>query len=213
MFKKKINIYSLILIVLVLTMTIIFYDKLPEEIPIHWNLKGEVDNYVSKPFGAFLSPLLMVAIWLGMKFLPNIDPRRHNYKKFESSYEIAIGVLVTFAFVLQMAIILSSLGYDISMDRIIMVMAGVMFVVIGNYLPKAKSNFFYGIKTPWTLSSEISWKKTHRLGGRLFVVSGLAIILSSLLFNETVRVVVMILTLLAVAIVPIWASYFYAKED
>ena len=88
-----------------------------------------------------------------------------------------------------------------------------MFVVIGNYLPKAKSNFFYGIKTPWTLSSEISWKKTHRLGGRLFVVSGLAIILSSLLFNETVRVVVMILTLLAVAIVPIWASYFYAKED
>jgi uncharacterized membrane protein len=194
-------------------MTIIFYDKLPEEIPIHWNLKGEVDNYVSKPFGAFLSPLLMVAIWLGMKFLPNIDPRRHNYKKFESSYEIAIGVLVTFAFVLQMAIILSSLGYDISMDRIIMVMAGVMFVVIGNYLPKAKSNFFYGIKTPWTLSSEISWKKTHRLGGRLFVVSGLAIILSSLLFNETVRVVVMILTLLAVAIVPIWASYFYAKED
>lgn len=213
MFKKKINIYSLILIVLVLTMTIIFYDKLPEEIPIHWNLKGEVDNYVSKPFGAFLSPLLMVAIWLGMKFLPNIDPRRHNYKKFESSYEIAIGVLVTFAFVLQMAIILSSLGYDISMDRIIMVMVGVMFVVIGNYLPKAKSNFFYGIKTPWTLSSEISWKKTHRLGGRLFVVSGLAIILSSLLFNETVRVVVMILTLLAVAIVPIWASYFYAKED
>jgi uncharacterized membrane protein len=213
MFKKKINIYSLILIVLVLTMTIIFYDKLPEEIPIHWNLKGEVDNYVSKPFGAFLSPLLMVAIWLGMKFLPNIDPRRHNYKKFESSYEIAIGVLVTFAFVLQMAIILSSLGYTISMDRIIMVMAGVMFVVIGNYLPKAKSNFFYGIKTPWTLSSEISWKKTHRLGGRLFVVSGLAIILSSLLFNETVRVVVMILTLLAVAIVPIWASYFYAKED
>lgn len=213
MFKKKINIYSLILIVLVLTMTIIFYDKLPEEIPIHWNLKGEVDNYVSKPFGAFLSPLLMVAIWLGMKFLPNIDPRRHNYKKFESSYEIAIGVLVTFAFVLQMAIILSSLGYDISMDRIIMVMAGVMFVVIGNYLPKAKSNFFYGIKTPWTLSCEISWKKTHRLGGRLFVVSGLAIILSSLLFNETVRVVVMILTLLAVAIVPIWASYFYAKED
>lgn len=213
MFKKKINIYSLILIVLVLTMTIIFYDKLPEEIPIHWNLKGEVDNYVSKPFGAFLSPLLMVAIWLGMKFLPNIDPRRHNYKKFESSYEIAIGVLVTFAFVLQMAIILSSLGYDISMDRIIMVMSGVMFVVIGNYLPKAKSNFFYGIKTPWTLSSEISWKKTHRLGGRLFVVSGLAIILSSLLFNETVRVVVMILTLLAVAIVPIWASYFYAKED
>ncbi len=213
MFKKKINIYSLILIVLVLTMTIIFYDKLPEEIPIHWNLKGEVDNYVSKPFGAFLSPLLMVAIWLGMKFLPNIDPRRHNYKKFESSYEIAIGVLVTFAFVLQMAIILFSLGYDISMDRIIMVMAGVIFVVIGNYLPKAKSNFFYGIKTPWTLSSEISWKKTHRLGGRLFVVSGLAIILSSLLFNETVRVVVMILTLLAVAIVPIWASYFYAKED
>lgn len=213
MFKKKINIYSLILIVLVLTMTIIFYDRLPEEIPIHWNLKGEVDNYVSKPFGAFLSPLLMVAIWLGMQFLPNIDPRRHNYKKFESSYEIAIGVLVTFAFVLQMAIILSSLGYDISMDRIIMVMAGVMFVVIGNYLPKAKSNFFYGIKTPWTLSSEISWKKTHRLGGRLFVVSGLAIILSSLLFNETVRVVVMILTLLAVAIVPIWASYFYAKED
>ena len=88
----------------------------------------------------------MVAIWL-MKFLPNIDPRRHNYKKFESSYEIAIGVLVTFAFVLQgMAIILSSLGYDISMDRIIMVMAGVMFVVIGNYLTQGQKQLLYGIK-------------------------------------------------------------------
>ena len=212
MFKKKINIYSLILTIIVFGFTILFYDKLLEQIPIHWNLAGEVDNYASKSFGAFFSPIIMVLIWVGMLLLPNIDPKKTNYKKFESSYEIVIGVIVTFLFGLQMAIILVALGYNISIDKIMMLMMGIMFVIIGNYRPKAKSNFFYGIKTPWTLSSDISWRKTHRLGGKLFVISGVLIIISTLLFQGKYRTIFMIFALICTAIIPIVASYFYSKE-
>lgn len=212
MFKKKINIYSLILTIIGFGLTILFYNKLPEQIPIHWNWAGQVDNYANKLYGAFLAPITMVLIWIGMLLLPKIDPKRENYKKFESSYEIVIGVIVTFLFGLQMAIVLVSLDYNISIDKIIMLMMGAMFIVIGNYLPKAKSNFFYGIKTPWTLSSDISWRKTHRLGGKLFVFSGILIIISTLLFQKKYQAIFMTIALMGTVIIPIVASYFYSKD-
>lgn len=213
MFKKKIDIYSLILAVISFALTILFYDKLPEQIPIHWNWAGNADKYASKSFGAFFAPALMVLIWIGMVLLPKIDPKKANYKRFESSYEIVIGVIVTFLFVLQMGILLGSLGFNISIDKIVILMMGIMFVIIGNYLPKAKSNFFYGIKTPWTLTSDVSWRKTHRLGGKLFVISGLLIVISTLLFQNEYQMIFMMIGLIATVIVPIVASYFYAKGE
>ena len=212
MFKKKINIYSLILTIIGFGLTILFYNKLPEQIPIHWNWAGKVDNYANKLYGAFFAPITMVLIWIGMLLLPNIDPKRANYKKFEPSYEIVIGVIVTFLFGFQMSIILVSLDYNISIDKIIMLMMGAMFIVIGNYLPKAKSNFFYGIKTPWTLSSDISWRKTHRLGGKLFVFSGILIIISTLLLQKRYQAIFMTIALISTVIIPIIASYFYSKD-
>lgn len=212
MFKKKINIYSLIITIAAFGLTICFYNKLPEQIPIHWNWAGEVDNYANKSLGAFFAPIAMVLIWMGMLILPKIDPKKENYNKFQSSYEIVIGVIVTFLFGLQMALILISLGYNISMNKIIMLMMGIMFMIIGNYLPKAKSNFFYGIKTPWTLSSEVSWRKTHRLGGKLFVLSGIVTIISTAILQGKYQTILMTTTLMAIVIILIVASYFYSKE-
>lgn len=213
MYKKKSDIYNVIIIACSILLTIIVYNKLPDLVPTHWNTMGEIDKYSPKAFGAFMAPVIMIFTWSGMKFLPKIDPRKKNYEKFDKSYSVIVSILLTFFLVIHAVTLLAALGYGISIEKIIPLIVGVLFIVIGNYLPKSKSNFFYGIKTPWTLSSEVSWRKTHRLGGRLFVVAGIVCILSSFLLNGNIKAVVFFIAIMIAAIVPIVASYFYAKND
>ena len=213
MYKKKSDIYNVIIIACSILLTIIVYNKLPDLVPTHWNTMGEIDKYSPKACGAFMAPVIMIFTWSGMKFLPKIDPRKKNYEKFDKSYSVIVSILLTFFLVIHAVTLLAALGYGISIEKIIPLIVGVLFIVIGNYLPKSKSNFFYGIKTPWTLSSEVSWRKTHRLGGKLFVVAGIVCILSSFLLNGNIKAVVFFIAIMIAAIVPIVASYFYAKND
>ncbi|SFC51052.1 SdpI family protein [Clostridium uliginosum] len=213
MMKKKSNIYNLTLIIIAFLISISLYNKLPDLMPMHWNISGEVNRYGSKLFAAFLPPVFMIVIWLGMLYSPKIDPKKANYSKFNESYTIISNALVTFFFVIHIVIIATSLSYNIPINKVIPFMVGILFIIIGNYLPKSKSNFFYGIKTPWTLTSEEVWKKTHRLGGKLFVFSGLIISVSSLLFKGNIQFIILLISVFIVGIIPIIASYFYSKNN
>ena len=213
MFKNKSNIYNLLIIIATFLLGILMYNKLPESIPIHWNFAGEVDGYGNKFIGTFMVPLIMIALWLAMIYLPKIDPKKENYNKFDKSYKLFQSILLTFFFIIQIIVILSAMGYNISINRAMPIVSGVLMILIGNYIPKAKSNFFYGIKTPWTLSSEVSWRKTHRLGGKLFVLSGLISIVSQFIFNANIAGVIFFVSTFIAVIVPTVASYFYAKND
>lgn len=211
--KKKNNIYNITLIIVAFLVNIVLYNKLPDLMPMHWNIAGEINSYGPKILVAFLSPILMLVIWVAMLYSPKIDPKKDNYTKFDGSYTIITNALITFFFVIHIVIISISLGYNIAIDKVIPFMVGVLFVVMGNYLPKSKSNFFYGIKTPWTLTSEEVWKKTHRLGGKLFVISGLIIIVSSLLFKGNIQFIILLILIVIAGIIPTIASYFYAKNS
>lgn len=213
MFKNKSNIYNLLIIIATFLLGILMYNKLPESIPIHWNFAGEVDGYGNKFIGTFMVPLIMIALWLAMIYLPKIDPKKENYNKFDKSYKLFQSILLTFFFIMQIIVVLSAMGYNISINRVMPIVLGVLMILIGNYIPKAKSNFFYGIKTPWTLSSEVSWRKTHRLGGKLFVLSGLISIVSQFIFNANIAGIIFFVSTFIAAIVPTVASYFYAKND
>lgn len=213
MLKKKSDIYNVVLIVIAFLINIAVYSKLPDQIPTHWNVAGEIDGYSSKAFGAFMAPVIMLVVWLGMKFLPNIDPKKKNYEKFDSSYSIIICLLTSFFFVLHLLTITVSLGYDISINKVIPLIIGILFIILGNYMPKSKRNFFYGIKTPWTLTSDVSWRKTHRLGGKLFVLAGIVVVISSIFLTGTVQVTIFVISTSIAALIPIVASYFYAKND
>ena len=213
MLNKKSDIYNLVLIVCAFLITIALYNKLPDLVPIHWNISGEIDKYGTKILGAFMVPVIMMLTWFGMKYLPKIDPKKNNYERFEKSYSIIVSSLMTFFLVLHVVILSASMGYKVSIDTIVPSIVGILLIIIGNYLPKSKSNYFYGIKTPWTLSSEISWRKTHRLGGKLFIISGIIIILSSFLLDGNIKVAIIMVTIFTAAIVPTIASYFYAKKD
>lgn len=213
MFKNKSNIYNLLIIIATFLLGILMYNKLPESIPIHWNFAGEVDGYGNKFIGTFMVPLIMIALWLAMIYLPKIDPKKENYNKFDKSYKLFQSILLTFFFIMQIIVVLSAMGYNISINRVMPIVLGVLMILIGNYIPKAKSNFFYGIKTPWTLSSEVSWRKTHRLGGKLFVLSGLISIVSQFIFNANIAGIIFFVSTFIAAIVPTVASYFYAKNN
>lgn len=213
MFKKKSNIYNMGLMIASFLIIFLVYNKLPDKIPTHWNIYGEVDSYGPKLFATLMPIGFMIIMWVFMRVLPKIDPRKDNYLRFEKSYEIIISSIITVFFIIQIITLAAGLGYKIYVDKIISIVIALMFIVLGNYMPKMKSNFFCGIKTPWTLSSELSWKKTHRLGGKLAVVAGFIILISSLFLRGQILFIVFITVILVAAIVPMVASYFYAKND
>ena len=210
--KKKSNIYNFILTIIAFLIPIIFYNKLPNLMPSHFGISGQVDSYINKNVGAFLAPVIMIAIWIGMVYLPKVDPRRSHYAKFAKSYGLILSLLITFFFIIQLVIISVSLGVNVPVNKVIPFTVGLMFIVIGNYMPKSKSNFFYGIKTPWTLSSETSWRKTHKLGGILFVLSGIVIAIISLIFNGYIIFPVLIACVIVMVLVLFCSSYIFAKR-
>jgi uncharacterized membrane protein len=170
----------LLIIATALAASAVAYPNLSERIPTHWNFAGEVDGWSGRGWGAWMMPVMMAFVWALTRFLPAIDPRRKNYEKFSGAFEGIILSVMVFMLVLHGITLAAGLGYPIAMERVVPVGIGLLLIVIGNLLPRARSNWFVGIKTPWTLSSDRVWEKTHRVGGRLFVLGGIIIALSTL---------------------------------
>ena len=157
----------------------VVYSDLPERMPTHWNLAGEVDGWSPREWGAWMIPVVTALMWAMLRWLPSIDPRGKNYVKFGGAFEGIMISVMLFMLVLHVIALRAALGDPVAMERVVPVAVGLLLVVIGNLLPRARPNWFVGIRTPWTLSSDRVWEKTHRLGGRLFVVGGILIALST----------------------------------
>jgi uncharacterized membrane protein len=181
----------LLVIVVAFAASAAVYSELPDRMPTHWNLQGEMDGWMPRPWGAFLIPLILVA-QLGLFYvLPRIDPRGANYTKFKSTYDILIITFMIFMLGIHLLILAAALGNDIPLTRIVPAGMGLLFIVMGNLMPRMRPNWFVGIKTPWTLSSDRVWDRTHRFSGRLFVVVGALIVLSSLFAPALAKPVLM----------------------
>jgi uncharacterized membrane protein len=170
------NVIPGLLVAAALIFTALVYPSLPESMVTHWGMDGTPDGHSSRAFGAWLIPAVMFGVWLIMRVLPKIDPRRENYARFAGTYTTLITVVIAFMGLMHVAILGVALGWPIAVPRVIPFAVGAMFVIIGNLLPRARPNWFVGIRTPWTLSSDRVWERTHRLGGVLFVASGLVMI-------------------------------------
>ncbi|SRR6266542_1443776 len=169
-----------VLVAIALAASAIAFSHLPARMPTHWGVHGEVNGWSSRAWGALVIPIVMAAIALLMRVLPKIDPRSENYPKFIGTYEgVFISVLV-FMLAVHVILLAGALGYPVAIERWVPVGVGALFVVIGNLIPRARPNWFVGIRTPWTLSSDRVWEKTHRLGGYLFVVMGFIVALGGL---------------------------------
>jgi len=165
-----------LLILAALALSLAVWTRLPERMPVHWGLHGDVNGYGSRTQGAFLLPGVMLAIWLLMRFLPRVDPRRANYAKFADTYDLLVNSLVALFAVMHVALIGAALGWPVSMERVAPALIGLQFIILGNALPRARPNWWFGIRTPWTLSNDRVWTRTHRVGGYLLAGAGVVLL-------------------------------------
>lgn len=170
-----------LLIVATLAFSLATYGRLPDRVPLHWSMAGGVDRYGSRAEAAFVLPGLMILLWMLMRFIPRIDPRRANYAKFADTYDLIVNSLVTLFAVMQVALIGTALGWPVAMDHVIPALIGLQFIILGNALPRARPNWWFGIRTPWTLSNDRVWTRTHRVGGYLLAGAGVVLLVAATL--------------------------------
>lgn len=172
---------ALVLLALVIIGTIIVYPKLPAELPIHWNMEGQVDHYVAKTMlSAFMLPGLMMVTYFLMLALPFIDPKKERYALFANSYLFIRYLLLCFFVILYTIVTAKSIGVPLPIEKIIPASVSLLFIGIGNSMGKIRQNWFVGFKFPWTMTDEEVWNKTHRFGGKMFVATGFVGLVGSL---------------------------------
>lgn len=182
------------------------YPHLPDRVPSHWNIRGEIDGYQGRSFGAFFAPLMSIGLYLMMLFLPLIDPKRENYLRFKGAYTFLRWGLVLFMAVLYGVTLMTAFGYPVNVNLVIKAMVACLFIVIGNFMGQFRHNYFVGIKTPWTLANEEVWQRTHRMGGILWVICGL-ICLVMAPFDNTWSAAIYFGAIMVMALGPIIYSY------
>jgi uncharacterized membrane protein len=170
---KTTLILSLVIILLPFLFGSFVYEKMPEQMASHWNVNDEVDGYMSRFWGVFMMPLTSAFILALFLLLPNIDPLKENILAFRKEFNLFILITLIFLAYIWLLTILWNLGYtSFKMGSAILPALGFLFFVIGYVIRKAKRNWFIGIRTPWTLSSDAVWAEIHRIGGTLFMLSG-----------------------------------------
>lgn len=214
--KLRTYLVSAVLTVLaMLAVSLWAWPQVPDdaEVPIHWAIDGRANGWAPKPVGLLLLPLLTAGIALLLTFAPRLDPRYANLVRSATAYRaVAYGTLALLA-VVHVAATLVVTGRQVPIVGVVGVGVGAFFIVIGNYLGKTRSSWLFGIRTPWTLSSERSWARTHRLGGYLFVLLGGATIVAGLLGAPTLQAVVMLGGMGVVVAVVIVYSYLVWRSD
>ncbi len=191
-----------------------FYQNFPARVPTHWNFRGEVDGYSSSAFGAFFMPVIMAAMYVFFLILPYLDPRRERYSEFAPVYHLVKNLILVFMFILFILTGLAGLGYGVDISFYVPVMIGALFIALGLLMGKVKMNWFMGIRTPWTMSSEAVWIKTHRAAPFTMTVSGLMIAATVFTPSPVAKLTLFILAIAAVAVcLPVYSYILFRKEQ
>jgi len=208
--NKKTTLLILIIIAISLAIAIYLYPTMPDQIASHWNTEGEVDGYMSKFWGLFLMPIISVVIFLLFIFVPMIDPLKKNIEKFRQYYDGFMVLMVLFLFYIYFLSLLWNFDYRFNMIQAMSPAFAILFYYCGVLVQNAKRNWFIGIRTPWTLSSDKAWQKTHALGGKLYKACGLIALLGLVVPDYAIFVV--IIPVVVVAVYLIIYSYFAYKK-
>lgn len=212
MTNRVLRIASYLIAVLNLLMAAVFYPSLPDQIPMHWDFNGAV-SYSDK-YQIFLMCGMAVLFAVLFDILPKIDPRKKNYQKFGSYYDGFCVFMQIFLLIMTGVILLEGFRPGtVSVSFVVLMCVGVLFLFIGNIMPKIKSNFYMGIKTPWALSSEEVWRKTHRLGGKCFFLAGLIMILGAFFSSQKFVSAAIFACIMIACIVPSVMSYVWWRQE
>lgn len=209
MFTKK-EILPILLIIIAIIIGFQMYSSLPDKVPTHWNAQGEVDAMGNKDFAVFFFPALAIGIYVLMLFIPLIDPFRKKYEAFVMPYFWIRTIIIAFLLAIYLFSLFAAAGIKLNIIYVIVPALSIMFIVLGLLMPKIKRNYFVGIRTPWTIHSEEVWNKTHKFGGKAFVIAGIVSLLA-LVVKEYVLSIFITVIIIA-SLLPVVYSYFVFKN-
>lgn len=209
MIKKnlKLLIFTSVIILLPILAGLILWDKLPDEIPVHFNAQGAADGWAGKEFGIFGIPLFLLAVHWLCTWVTGLDPKKKNIS--QKSMSLVLWICPATSLFVNGIIYAYTLNSKIDISTACMLFFGVLFIIIGNYIPKCKQNYSIGIKISWTLNSEKNWNYTHRLAGKVWVIGGLLIIATSFLNWVWLFAAITIIMI----VIPVIGSYLYYKKE
>ncbi|RAS72856.1 SdpI family protein [Priestia endophytica] len=207
----KKHVFPLIIMSLSILCWVILYNKLPSQIPMQWGVDGTVNSYAPKLQAAFTHNGILLFLYAVLVLSPKMDPRKQNYPKFSRSYRIITLAIMLVLFLLNISVLLASLGYNLNVTTITPILVGILFIILGNYMQTVKPNFFIGIRTAWTLSNEQVWRKTHRLGSKLFILGGLLFFVTPFV-PEQLLFPLIISIILAIVLIPTLYSYIQYRK-
>lgn len=207
--KKEIPLLIVVLIPFVYLAYI--WSSLPDTEPLHWNYKGEIDDWGNKSSLIFITFLLSGLTYILFTVIPFIDPKK-RIQTMGNKYHNLKFLMVLFMSALAVFIIYSAKEQSITNPSFIYLAIGLLFMLLGNYMKIIKANYFIGIRTPWTLEYESIWKSTHKLASKIWFVGGLAIVISSLTTNKDFNGIFFISVITLLAIIPVVYSYMEYRK-
>ena len=201
---KRTMIITSIITALPILIGVCLWNRLPDVIATHFGRDGEANGWSSKWFAVFGIPLILVLINVICIVGTETDPRRHKYP--EKMMKIVYGICPVVSWIAMGTVYAKALGFEMSnMVWWVSLFLGVVFIFIGNYMPKVKQNWYLGIKLPWTYADEDNWNKTHRLGGRVWVIGGILLVLNAFFKIKYLEIIIFI----AMIMIPTIFSFLY----
>jgi len=208
---KNTNIVIGIIIAIAFIAGAYFYPQLPSRIASHWDSAGQVNGYMNKFWGIFLLPIMMLGFFALYFIIPKVDPLKNNIQSFRKYYNILwIAIFIFFLYIFGITLA-QNIGYRFNITFAMVPAIAALWFFLGTFFTKLKRNWFLGIRTPWTLSNDIVWNKTHKLGGRLFQIAAI-IALAGMFFKDDILIVAIVVPAVAVAIITVIYSYIEYKK-
>ena len=205
--------YPALLALVAAGMSAAVYHRLPDTMAVHWDLDGNPNGWMPRAIGAAFGPVMLVLMWLLLRFVPRIDPRAENYARFREAYEVIVASVLVLLLVVHGIMLAVALGYHVSVARVVPALVGALFVVIGNMMPLVRPNWWFGIRTPWTLSNDRVWTRTHRLAGYTMTAGGVVMMVAALALPAQLGVPVLVAVAVASTFGPALYSYLTWKRE
>lgn len=208
----KIDLIILLFILIPILLMVFYYDRLPDQLAVHFGTNGKANGYQGKSTFLLTSVLFLIGIPLLLKIFRYIDPKKKNFDQFESIYDLFRLIFTVFISVIYVTIIYFNLGYAVNIQLIVLIGIGLLFMFLGKFMPRIRFNYTMGIRTPWTLASEIVWERTHRLAGPIWFIGGLVMMILAFL-PGSLAFIFMFIVVGVITLVPILYSFIIFKKD
>lgn len=206
--SKKIIIITSVLTILPMIFGLVRWDQLPDSMPTHFGADGTVNDWSDKHFAVFGLPLILLGVHLLCLFARKTDPKSKNYS--EKMFGLMVWLIPVLSVFANGIMYTSALGNEMDISLLVMLFVAVLFIIVGNYLPKCKCNYTMGIKLPWTLADENNWNATHRLAGYVWMIGGLVLLINAFVFQTSVLFIAVVMLMLLV--LPVYSYMYYCRH-